>query len=114
MSTIGSRIRELRKNNGLTLDELAEKAGVTKQTIFKYENEIILNIPSDKIERIAKALNVGPEVIMGWNVPKLGSILGRIAKDNKKIDEDFLTFYITLPDKSKEALLVIANQLKKE
>ena len=40
--------------------------------------------------------------------------LGRIAKDNKKIDEDFLTFYITLPDKSKEALLVIANQLKKE
>nr|WP_242843822.1 MULTISPECIES: helix-turn-helix transcriptional regulator [Clostridia] len=34
--------------------ELAEKIGVSKQTLYKYENNIVTNIPSYKIELIAK------------------------------------------------------------
>ena len=64
--TIGSRIKELRESNHLTQTELAEKLGTTKQTIYKYENGIITNIPSDKIEIMAKLFDVSPMYIMCW------------------------------------------------
>ena len=47
--TIGERIKNLRLKNNYTLDEIADKLGTSRQTIFKYENNIVTNIPSDKI-----------------------------------------------------------------
>lgn len=64
--TIGERIKNLRLEEGLSQIELAEKIHVSKQTLYKYENNIITNIPSDKIESIAKVLNTTPSMIMGW------------------------------------------------
>lgn len=64
--TKGERIKKLRKDKKLTLDDLAEKLNTTRQTIFKYESDIITNIPSDKIEMMAKIFNVSPAYIMGW------------------------------------------------
>ena len=55
MMTIGDRIKQLRRKNSLTQDDLAEKLSTTKQTIHKYENNIITNIPADKIESLALA-----------------------------------------------------------
>ena len=64
--TKGERIRIQRERTGLTSSELAAKIDVSKQNMYKYENDIITNIPSDKIELIAKYLNVSPAYIMGW------------------------------------------------
>lgn len=63
----GERIKKLRELRGLTQVELAEKIDVTKQNLYKYENDVITNIPSDKIELIAEALNTTPAYIMGWS-----------------------------------------------
>lgn len=63
--TIGERIREKRKNKNYTLEQLADEIGVTKSTVLKYENGSIA-IPSDKIEKIAKALKTTPAYLMGW------------------------------------------------
>lgn len=63
----GDRIKNLRINNKMTLEEVGEKIGVSKQTLYKYENNIITNIPSDKIEGLAKVFNISPAVIMGWD-----------------------------------------------
>lgn len=65
--TIGERIKYLREGRHMTQEELALKIGTTKQTIYKYENNIITNIPSDKIEAMAAVLSVSPVVLMGWN-----------------------------------------------
>ena len=40
--------------------------GESKQTIYKYESGVVSNIPSDKIEAIANALDVSPAWICGW------------------------------------------------
>lgn len=64
--TKGERIRSLRESRGLSQVSLADKINVSKQTLYKYENDIITNIPSDKIEELADALGTVPEVIMGW------------------------------------------------
>ena len=63
--TIVERIREKRKNKNYTLEQLADEIGVTKSTVLKYENGSIA-IPSDKIEKIAKVLNITPAYLMGW------------------------------------------------
>ncbi len=71
MKTIGERIKELRTQKGKTLDEVANYAKTTRQTIYKYENNIITNIPSDKIEAIAKLFHVSPSYLMGWDTYSL-------------------------------------------
>lgn len=65
--TIGQRIRDRRERLGLGQTELADRVGISKQTLYKYENGIITNIPSDKIEAISKVLNSSPGYLMGWS-----------------------------------------------
>lgn len=65
--TIGQRIKALREQKGFSQIELAEKIGVSKQNLYKYENGIISNIPSDKIEAAAAALGTSPAYLMGWD-----------------------------------------------
>ena len=65
--TKGQRIKQLRENMDIGLTELAERVDVSKQTLYKYENDIVTNIPSDKIEALADALNSTPAYIMGWD-----------------------------------------------
>lgn len=64
--SIGKRIRELRERHNFTLEDVGNSIGITKQTLYKYEHEIITNIPSDKIEALARVYDVSPAYIMGW------------------------------------------------
>ena len=64
--TIGERIKTRRKAYGYTLDELAERVGTSKQTVFRYEIGQITNIPAERIEAIARALGTTPAYLMGW------------------------------------------------
>ncbi len=61
-----NKLRQLRKEKKITLDELASRIGTSKQTIHRYENGIINNIPPEKIERLAAALGTSPSELMGW------------------------------------------------
>ncbi len=63
---IGKIIKNLREQKGLTQEELARYIKSTKQTIFKYENGIVTNIPMDKLQIIASALEVSPSYLLGW------------------------------------------------
>lgn len=65
--TIGERIKKRRTALGISQVALADKVGISKQSLYKYENGIITNIPSDKIEEIASVLNTTPAYIMGWD-----------------------------------------------
>ena len=86
---IGERIKQLREANSLTQEELAKRLETSKQTIYKYENQIITNIPSDKIEILAKIFKVSPVYLMGWDETNEESppkkkevkipVLGRVA-----------------------------------
>ena len=64
--TKGDRIKARREELGLTQTDLAEAISSTKQNIYKYENNIISNIPSDKVEAIAEVLKISPAYLMGW------------------------------------------------
>lgn len=65
--TIGERIKLLRMQMNFSQVKFADMINVSKQTLYKYENNIIANIPSDKIELVAKYCNTTPAYIMGWD-----------------------------------------------
>lgn len=65
--TIGERIKNLRVSQKMSQEDLAAKLNTTKQAIYKYENNIVTNIPMDKIEQISNIFEVRPSYIMGWN-----------------------------------------------
>lgn len=65
--TVGERIKEIRTKLGISQVDFADKINVSKQTLYKYENNIITNIPSDKIEAAARIGNVPPAYLMGWS-----------------------------------------------
>ena len=75
---LADRIKYKRNQLGKTLEEVGQKVGVTKATIQRYENGNIQNIPSDKIELLASALNTTPAYLMGWEDDK--------DKEKDKID----------------------------
>lgn len=64
---MGEKIKYHRERLGMTLEELGDKVGVGKSTVRKWENGIIANMRRDKIDKIAKALNVSPGYLMGWD-----------------------------------------------
>lgn len=112
--TKAERIRTARLNAGLTLEELAEKCGTTKQTIFKYEQGIVTNIPTDRIELLAEHLNVSPGYLMGWSEKETeafdtGTILGKAAKDPDQIK--LLGNYQSLDDDNRGKLLQFSEAL---
>ena len=62
-----TKLKELRKSRGMTLDELAEIVGTSKQTIHRDENGIINNVPPEKVVSLASALGTTPSELMGWD-----------------------------------------------
>ena len=64
---LGEKIKMLRLQQGLTLEEVGNRVGVGKSTVRKWESGQIANMRRDKIALLAKALNTTPSYLMGWD-----------------------------------------------
>lgn len=64
---MAQRIKALRQEKGLTLEQVADVVGVGKSTVRKWETGMIANMRRDKIADLAKALGTTPAYLMGWN-----------------------------------------------
>ena len=64
--TVGERIKNRREEIGMTVDELAEKLGKNRATIYRYERGDIEKLPIEILEPISRALDVSPGCLMGW------------------------------------------------
>ncbi len=80
----GDLLKQKREQLGLTQTDVAAAIGVSKQTLYKYENNIVTNIPSDKIERLAKVLHTTPSDLMGWDAKPVASSLSSSGDDIRR------------------------------
>ena len=113
--SVGQRIRAARERKQLTLEEVAKRCRTTKQTIFKYENEIVTNIPYDKLELLVAALDVSPAYLFGWGE-------GREESPSEPqltgVDKELWEVLKLMPEDAKKAILetarVFVNNLRKD
>ncbi|MDF2013288.1 helix-turn-helix domain-containing protein [Priestia megaterium] len=71
---IGDRIRTIRVQKRMTLSNLAEKANVTKSYLSNIERNISTNPTIEFVEKVALALNMKPESLLGWEKDEISSL----------------------------------------
>jgi repressor LexA len=67
---IGERIKKRRKELNISVDELAKILDKDRATIYRYESNDIVKLPTTVLEPLSKALNVSPSYLMGWDDPE--------------------------------------------
>ena len=66
MHEIMKRMKNRREELNMSYQNLSEKVGISKSTLQRYETGYIKNMPVDKLEEFAKALEISPSYLMGW------------------------------------------------
>ncbi len=106
MESLGNNIKRIRKQIGLTQEELALQIGVTPQAVSRWENgtgmpDISLVVP------LAKALNVSTDSLFGLEENKVDDkIYIELRREVEKINAD-------ADNKSEAALATVQFMLKK-
>ncbi len=65
-----SDLRSIRKSKGLTMEQLADKSGVSSKTISLYECTPPKRPSRKVIDKISGALEISPDVLLGMIGPK--------------------------------------------
>ncbi len=90
---IAKRIKQIRNDLGLTLQELAELSGISKSSLQRYEKGDVDKMPLSKITELAKSLKVTESYLVGMESKDLGyeyfkNILGLLDEFGYKIEYD--------------------------
>lgn len=67
--TTGEKIKQLRKQLGMTQEELGNLIGVQKAAINKYETGVVSNLKQETISALSHALHVSPIELLSPDDP---------------------------------------------
>ena len=126
--TTGDKIHYLRTKLGLTLQELGDKVGVGASTVRKWETGYIKSLRTDKMQKLAAALDTSVDYLMGWtennvNVGSVGTNNGVIGQNSGNIhleqeqlkeEAELLRIFNGLDVKRRMELLMTAIRLEEE
>ena len=108
------KIKELRLQRGMTLEQVGDIVGVGKSTVRKWETGMIANMKRDKIALLAKALGTTPAYLMGWNNADKQNTPDKLTEG----EELLLNLFRQIPEDQQKVFLemgrVYANSLKKD
>ncbi|MGH2080037.1 helix-turn-helix domain-containing protein [Aerococcus urinaeequi] len=110
---IGQRMKLRRQEINLSAEKLAEKLGVSKTTIYRYEKGEIEKFPIELVEPIAKALNTTPAYIMGWEVKDdINSIYNQLEDSRQRKVYTYAKYELAEQNKSKhlDDILIAAHK----
>ena len=115
---MAQRIKNLRQEKGLTLEQVAEVVGVGRSTVRKWETGMIANMRRDKIADLAKALGATPAYLMGWQEEDAKKELSPSEPELTEGDKMMLEIFRLIPKEQQRAFLEMgrayANSLKKD
>ncbi|MSS44267.1 helix-turn-helix transcriptional regulator [Anaerosalibacter bizertensis] len=106
MATFSERMKALRKEKDITLEELSEILGTTKATLSRYENN--LRIPNvDFIDELANFFNVSTDYLLGrTDIKNPSDEISNAVED----DPELIEFWNEL--KEREDLQLLFKQTK--
>jgi transcriptional regulator with XRE-family HTH domain len=101
---LGQKLHELRKQKKLTLEALAEQAGLSKSYLWELENRESQRPSAEKLSALADALGVAVSYFIEEDV--------RVPEE-RHLDEAFFRNYQKLDVDAKEQLRKILETFKK-
>lgn len=66
LTALVNRIKNRRMELNLSYQDVADRIGVSKSTLQRYETGYIKKVPINQISELAKALHTTPGYLMGW------------------------------------------------
>lgn len=102
------KIKTLRLQHGLTLEQVGNYVGVGKSTVRKWENGLIANMKRDKIAKLAEVLHTTPAYLMGWEEDLQETY---IEEELSQAKQDLIEKIKTLDDSTIAALNQIADSI---
>lgn len=113
MSTIGQNILRLRKELGMTQEELAKKMGYTSKSSINKIEMGKSDIPQSKIAKFAEVLGTTPAYLMGWKDDNKENTPEDIKlSEGEKV---LIDLFRKLPDEAQKMYLeVLRNSLKNQ
>lgn len=99
------RIKELRQERGLTLEQVAQVVGVGKSTVRKWETGMIANMKRDKIADLAKALGTTPAYLMGWDESQSKNAPSLTKEDLNEGEKALLELFNRVPEDQQKLVL---------
>lgn len=86
--TFGERLLEYRNREGLSQEKLAEKVGVTRQTVSKWETN--QSVPDfDKIIPLCEALEISTEELIKGEKEEKNAELEEIKQEKERLKEEY-------------------------
>ena len=64
---IHERIKRLRKQQRLSVDDIAQKLGISRATYYRYENQDVEKLPITILKPLSNIFNTTPAYLMGWS-----------------------------------------------
>lgn len=109
----GEKLKNLRLKKNYTLEELGNLTGNSKQTLHKYEQGIVTNVPKEKIEVLASVLGCSPAYLYDWEEENyyFDEETREIAQDIFE-NEDLRILFDASRDARPEDLKLVAGILK--
>lgn len=86
MSTLGEKLRDLRKKRGISLDEVAEKTGTSKSYLWELEKNPDRKPSADKLGVLADFYNVSISFLLEDEEEQLDTVQEQIFTRIKKMD----------------------------
>jgi transcriptional regulator with XRE-family HTH domain len=84
LDKIGDRIYDLRRQENLSQDDLAEKIGVSRQTVSKWEADLI-QPKADKLKRICEVFNVDFDYFGFKGVPPIKESQDAVVEEKEVV-----------------------------
>lgn len=104
-NSMADKIKQLRISQNMTLEDVAQKVGVGKSTVRKWETGMIANMRRDKIAVLAEALNTTPAYLMGWEDDV------SLAAEQSDADRQFYQLLSTMTEEEKLWLLNVIKSV---
>lgn len=112
--TFGDRLKELRTENRLSMEAVAKAVGLSRTTVFRYENGTITNIPPETVQQLARYFGVSKPYMMGWSDDRYKGVDDVVALPD---NDTFLKAYNVMDEEDRILLTEIfirANEKLKE
>lgn len=104
---VGELIRKARTEKGMTQEMLAEKVGVKKSAVAKWENGRVSEIKRSNLKNLADVLGLNPNELLGEHVKEKPVTDDGLTESQRKL----IAFAKTVPEDKAEMILRVMQSI---